>query len=203
MNDIFAPGSDPLRIMRAWLADAWRTEPADANAAALATATAAARPNVRMVLVKEVSEGVAGRLVFNSNAGSSKGAEIAENPVAALAWHWKSRERQVRVRGPVQEVPAAETDAYFRSRPLQSRQGAWASRQSRPIESRDALMRNLQIAAERFPEDPPRPEWWRGYALRPLEVEFWVQGACRLHDRALWVRPDIDSGDWRVQRLQP
>jgi len=123
-------------------------------------------------------------LGFHTDAGSGKGAEIADNPVAVPAWCWKSRERQVRG-GPVQEVPAAEPDACFRSRPLQSRRGAWASQQSRPIESRDALMRNLQIAAERFPEDPPRPEWRRGYTLWPLEIEFWVQGACRLHDRAL------------------
>jgi len=122
---------------------------------------------------------------FHTDAESGKGAEIADSPVAVLSWRWKSPERQVRVRGPVQEVPAADTDACFRSRPLQSRQGAWASQQSRPIESRDALMRNLQIAAERFPEDPPRPEWRRGYTLWPLEIEFWVQGACRLHDRAL------------------
>ncbi len=203
IDAIFDADRDPLDLACRWLEEAWKSEPSDANAAALATAGADGMPNVRMVLVKEIRPGAEGGLVFYTNLESAKGREIAANPRAALALHWKSSGRQVRARGALSPVAEADADAYFASRPLQSRYGAWASRQSRPLASRATLVAEVAKAAARFPAGPPRPPHWSGFRLRPLEIELWSNGAFRLHDRARWVREDVGASDWRVTRLYP
>ncbi|MBX2856710.1 MAG: pyridoxamine 5'-phosphate oxidase [Rhodobacteraceae bacterium] len=198
-------GAEPIEIARGWLAEAEKTEPNDANAMALATATASGLPNVRMVLLKELESPEAARsfpgaFVFYTNYESAKGSELAENPQAALTLHWKSLRRQVRARGRVEKVGAEAADAYFASRAYQSRIGAWASRQSRPLQSRAALMAEAARIAARYPFNPPRPPHWGGFRIIPSEVELWADGAYRLHDRFRWVR---DGGGWSRLRLNP
>lgn len=197
-------GEDPYALARAWLEEATRSEPNDPNAVALATAGADGLPNVRMVLLKEIEESqTAGGFVFYTNHGSAKGQELAANPQAAMVLHWKSLRRQVRLRGPVEEVAAEQADAYYASRPLQSRYGAWASEQSRPLASRGALMAKVAMVAARHPLGPPRPPHWGGFRIRPVEMEFWADGDFRLHDRFRWTRPAPDAPGWSVTRLNP
>ena len=188
---------DPIELFRQWLTEAEASEPNDPNAAALATASADGAPSVRMVLVKRLD---ARGFAFFTNAESRKGRELAANPRAALCFHWKSLRRQVRVEGPVSELPAADADDYFRTRTRMSQIAALASEQSRVLGSREELEARVHELAEQYPGAVPRPEFWRGYALRPERVEFWIQGIARLHDRFLFVR----SGDgWLRQRLFP
>ncbi|MEX2520548.1 MAG: pyridoxamine 5'-phosphate oxidase [Paracoccaceae bacterium] len=202
-RDIFA-GDDPFALAQAWLREAEASEPNDPSAVALATADKSGLPNVRMVLLKEIETGVTnGAFVFYTNHESAKGRELAENPQAALVMHWKSLRRQVRVRGPVSEAPAAVSDAYYNSRAYQSRIGAWASKQSRPLRSRAALMADVAKYAARFPLKPPRPPHWGGYRIRPVEIEFWADGDFRLHDRFRWTRASPGATDWKVERLNP
>lgn len=196
-------GKDPLLQAQAWLEEAFRSEPSDANAAALATADADGAPNARMVLVKEISGGAEGGAVFYTNLGSAKGQELESNPRAALVLHWKSMERQLRLRGQVEPVSAEEADAYFASRPYLSRIGAWASYQSRRLESRPKLLARVAQMTARYPDNPPRPPHWSGFRLRPLVVEFWQGGSYRLHNRDQWSRDGIDGGGWRRRKLQP
>jgi pyridoxamine 5'-phosphate oxidase len=200
---IFA-GDDPFELCRAWLAEAERTEPEDANAMALATVDASGLPNVRIVLLKEIEgRGTDGGFVFYTNYDSAKGREIAATGSAALVMHWKSLRRQVRVRGVTEREDGPKADAYYASRALQSRLGAWASRQSRPLASRAALMAEVgKVAAARGP-NPGRPPFWGGIRIRPLEIEFWADGAFRLHDRFRWTRPSVDADGWDVTRLNP
>ncbi len=200
---IFA-GDDHFVLARSWLAEAARTEPNDPNAIALATAGTDGAPNVRMVLLKEI-EGAnpGGGFVFYTNFESAKGRELEVNPQAAFVLHWKSLRRQVRVRGPVSVVEAETADAYYNSRAYQSRIGAWASAQSRPLESRGALLAEAARIAARHPIKPPRPPHWGGFRIRPLEIEFWADGQFRMHDRFRWTRADVASGDWAVSRLNP
>ena len=203
LSGIFA-GDDPYALAREWLSEAARTESADPNAVALATADARGLPNVRMVLLKEIEESqIRGGFVFYTNLESAKGSELKANPQAALVFHWKSLNRQIRVRGPVEPVPARQADAYYESRPYQSRIGAWASRQSRPLASRRALMAEVAKVAAKHPVKPPRPVHWGGFRIRPLEIEFWAQGDFRLHDRFRWTRMKPDATGWTVQRLNP
>lgn len=202
-DGIFA-GDDPVRIARRWLSEAEASEPEDANAIALATVDAAGAPNVRMVLLKEIEVGapdpMEGAFVFYTNFEGRKGRELAERPQAAFVLHWKSLRRQVRVRGPVGRVSDAQADAYYDSRSLQSRLGAWASDQSRPLESRSALMAKVaQVTATKGPR-PARPPHWGGFRIRPVEIELWADGAFRLHDRFRFERMD---GGWTVDRLYP
>ena len=202
-RDLFG-GDDPFALARAWLAEAEASEPNDPNAIALATADASGLPNVRMVLLKEIEESqTKGGVVFYTNHEGAKGRELAANPQAALVAHWKSLRRQVRVRGPVERVADAQADAYYNSRAYQSRIGAWASKQSRPLRSRAALMAEVAKYAARFPVNPPRPPHWGGYRIRPLEIEFWADGDFRLHDRFRWTRPDVGKTGWKVERLNP
>jgi len=200
---IFA-GDDPFAITRAWLAEAEASEPNDANAIALATVDAEGLPNVRMVLLKAIEGDGSGdgAFVFYTNRDSAKGREIAATGRAAFVLHWKSLRRQIRVRGTVSPAGEAEADAYFASRSLQSRLGAWASAQSRPLESRMALMAAVARAAARFGTSPPRPPFWGGLRIRPVEIEFWADGAFRLHDRFRWRRA-TETGPWQVERLNP
>lgn len=197
--EIFA-GDDPFEIARRWLAEAEATEPRDANAMALATSDGSGLPNVRMVLLKEIEDNA---FVFYTNFESAKGAEIARNPQAALVLHWKSLGRQVRARGPVERVGEHQADAYYASRAYQSRIGAWASKQSRPLRSRAALMADVAKFAARYPVRPPRPPHWGGFRIRPVEMEFWADGEYRLHDRFRWTRRDPKRGEWSQQRLSP
>lgn len=195
---IFA-GDDPFVIARRWLAEAEATEPNDPNAIALATVDADGLPNVRMVLLKEIEDAA---FVFYTNYGSAKGQEIAASGKAAFVMHWKSLRRQVRVRGTVTREEGPQADAYYASRSLQSRLGAWASRQSQPLDSRMSLMADVaKITAMKGP-NPPRPPFWGGFRITPVEVEFWADGAFRLHDRFRWRRSTTSAG-WEVLRLNP
>ena len=197
-SGIFA-GDDPFALARAWLAEAETTEPADPNAIALATVDAQGLPNVRMVLLKEIE---AEAFVFYTNYASRKAAEIDAAGKAAFVLHWKSLARQIRVRGLVSREDGPQADAYYRSRSLQSRLGAWASRQSQPLASRTALMAEVARQTVRQGTDPARPPFWGGYRIRPVEIEFWADGAFRLHDRFRWSRP-APGAPWDVVRLSP
>ncbi|SEA73731.1 pyridoxamine 5'-phosphate oxidase [Rubrimonas cliftonensis] len=197
-------GEDPFALARSWLAQAEAAEPEDANAIALATCGADGLPNVRMVLLKDI-EGAnpGGGFVFYTNFESAKGEELKANPQAAFTMHWKSLRRQLRARGPVELVDAETADAYYASRAYQSRIGAWASKQSRPLASRAALVAEAAKVAARYPARPPRPEHWGGFRIRPLEIEFWANGAFRMHDRFRWTRENVDSAAWTTTRLNP
>jgi pyridoxamine 5'-phosphate oxidase len=199
MEAALETATDPIEAFAAWLGDAEESEPVDPNAMALATVDADGMPDVRMVLLK--SYGPDG-FVFYTNRDSTKGEELAANPRAALCFHWKSLGRQLRIRGTISEVSDEEADAYFRSRPKGSRIGAWASQQSRPIESRFALERAVAKYAAKFGlRDVPRPPYWVGYRLAPQMVEFWQSQKYRLHDRIVFtLEPD---GSWTRQRLYP
>lgn len=191
-------GDDPFAIARRWLNEAVATEPNDPNAIALATVDAAGLPNVRMVLLKEIED--AG-FVFYTNYGSAKATEIESTGVAAFVMHWKSLRRQVRVRGRVTREEGPQADAYYRSRSLPSRLGAWASRQSQPLDSRGALMAEVAKVTATKGINPARP-FWGGYRITPVEIEFWADGAHRLHDRFRWTR--ASAGDpWTIVRLNP
>ena len=191
---------EPISHFKEWFAEAKAQEPNDPDAMALATVDSDGLPNVRMVLLKGVDE--AG-FVFYSNRESAKGEELAANPRAALCFHWKSLRRQVRVRGDIVLVGEAEADAYFATRPKDSQIGAWASRQSRPLETRFALEKEIaRVAAKYALHTVPRPAHWIGYRLRPLAIEFWRNRPFRLHDRLLYTRDALDAS-WRTVRLFP
>lgn len=195
---IFA-GDNPFDIARSWLAEAERTEPNDPNAIAIATVDPQGLPNVRMVLLKEIADDA---FVFYTNYDSAKGQEIAASGKAAFVMHWKSLRRQVRVRGTVTRDEGPGADAYYASRNIQSRLGAWASRQSQPLSSRGALMAEVaKITALKGP-NPPRPPFWGGFRISPVEIEFWADGAFRLHDRFRWRREGPGAA-WDIQRLNP
>lgn len=192
-------GEDPFAIARAWLAEAEPIEPNDPNAIALATVDAAGMPNVRMVLLKEIE---ADAFVFYTNYTSRKGQEIAASGKAAFVLHWKSLRRQIRVRGVTTREEGPQADAYYASRSLKSRLGAWASAQSQPLSSRMALMAEVAKVTALHGMNPPRPPFWGGIRIRPVEIEFWADGDFRLHDRFRWTRTDPTTS-WDVQRLNP
>ena len=195
---IFA-GDDPFVIARNWLAEAEATEVNDANAMAVATVDADGLPNVRMVLLKEIEDAA---FVFYTNYGSAKAQEIEAAGKAAFVLHWKSLRRQIRVRGTVSREEGPQADAYYASRSLKSRLGAWASHQSQPLSSRTTLMAEVaRITAQKGP-NPPRPPFWGGYRIAPVEIEFWADGAFRLHDRFRWVRQSAGE-NWQIHRLNP
>jgi pyridoxamine 5'-phosphate oxidase len=197
-SGIFA-GDDPFDIARAWLAAAEASELNDPNAIALATVDPTGMPNARMVLLKEIE---ADAFVFYTNYTSQKGREIEAAGKAAFVLHWKSLRRQIRVRGVTEREEGPAADAYYASRSLKSRLGAWASQQSRPLASRFALMAEVaRVTAEKGP-NPPRPPFWGGIRLRPTEIEFWADGAFRLHDRFQWRRAEPGK-PWEIHRLNP
>ncbi len=191
---------DPIELFNEWLVEAHSAEPNDANAAALATVDADGMPNVRMVLLKNAD----GRgFVFYTNLESAKGQELTAQARAAMCFHWKSLRRQVRVRGKVEAVAHEEADAYFATRPRGSRIGAWASAQSRPLESRLALEKSVaRYTAKYGVGDIPRPPHWSGFRIVPVEIEFWRDRPFRLHDRRVFRRTDA-AGPWQSTRLYP
>ncbi|HSF65093.1 MAG TPA: pyridoxamine 5'-phosphate oxidase [Paracoccaceae bacterium] len=195
---IFA-GDDPFALARAWLAEAEPVEPNDPNAIALASVDASGLPNVRMVLLKDIEDDA---FVFYTNYSSRKGQEIEASGKAAFVMHWKSLRRQIRVRGLTEREEGPAADAYYASRSLKSRLGAWASRQSQPLSSRTALMAEVAKVTATHGPNPARPPFWGGIRIRPLEIEFWADGAFRLHDRFRWER-SAPGGDWTVTRLNP
>lgn len=195
---IFA-GDDPFAIALSWLAEAEASEINDPNAIALATVDSDGLPNVRMVLLKEIE---ANAFVFYTNYGSKKGRELEASGKVAFVMHWKSLRRQIRVRGLVSREEGPLADAYYASRSLKSRLGAWASQQSEPLSSRTALMAEVAKVTAKHGPNPKRPPFWGGFRLLPLEMEFWADGAFRLHDRFRWNREDIDS-EWKIERLNP
>ena len=192
-------GDDPFEIARRWLAEAEGSEPNDPNAIALATVDPAGLPNVRMVLLKEIEDAA---FVFYTNYESAKGQELAASGKAAFVLHWKSLRRQIRVRGVVSREDGPKADAYFRSRSLKSRLGAWASAQSSPLSSRAALVAEVAKVTAAKGIDPDRPPFWGGFRILPLEIEVWADGAFRLHDRVCWSRNS--SGEaWKIARRNP
>ena len=198
-SDMIA-GDDPIAAFAAWFAEANEKEPNDPNAMALATVDADGLPDIRMVLLKGVDS--AG-FVFFTNSESAKGEELAVHPRAALCFHWKSLRRQVRVRGLISQVSDSEADANFATRPKDSQIGAWASKQSRPLEGRFALEKEVaRFAAKYALQSVPRPPHWVGYRLAPLAIEFWRDRPFRLHDRLLYRREDLDAA-WRTVKLFP
>lgn len=195
---IFA-GDNPFEIAKAWLSEAETSEPNDPNAIALGTVDPDGLPNVRMVLLKDIEEDA---FVFYTNYDSKKGQEIEASGKAAFVLHWKSLRRQIRVRGIVEREDGQAADDYFNSRSLKSRLGAWASAQSRPLSSRAALVAEVAKVTAKQGSNPTRPPNWGGFRIRPVEIEFWADGAFRLHDRFKWTKVDAAS-TWDVERLNP
>ena len=194
----FTEASEPLELFANWFGDAEKTEPNDPNAVALATVDADGLPDVRMVLLKGYDER---GFVFYTNFESAKGVEILGSMKAAMCFHWKSLRRQVRLRGPVEIVSDEEADAYYASRARGSRIGAWASKQSRPLESRFALEKAVaEYTARHAIGDIPRPPYWSGFRIKPQTVEFWHDRPVRLHDRLVFSR---DGDGWKTTRLYP
>ncbi len=201
------PIEDPFALFDTWLAEARDKEANDPNAMAVASLGSDGMPSLRMVLLKDVSRG---GFVFYTNYESRKGTQILAHPKVALLFHWKSLRRQVRIEGDVAEVDPQEADTYFASRPKQSQIGAWASQQSRPLESRHALEKQVaRYAAKYALASVPRPPHWSGFRVTPHLIEFWKDGAFRLHDRLVYYRQGEDPGGdpakprWQTERLYP
>jgi pyridoxamine 5'-phosphate oxidase len=200
MSDDFTLREDPFALFEEWLNEAEKTEPNDPTAMSVASVDETGLPDVRAILLKgHDPKG----FVFYTNYESNKGKQLLGQPKAALLFHWKSLRRQVRVRGPVSQVTDAEADAYFNSRHLQSRLGACASDQSRPLDSRATLESRVAEMAERYKDGRvPRPAHWSGFRVTPVSIEFWQDGAFRLHDRVRFTR-DAEGAPWKRQRLYP
>lgn len=207
MSDIGGPVDDggigekenPFTLFHAWLKEAEKSEPNDFNAMSIASVDGEGRPNVRMVLLKDAADGT---FVFYTNYESAKGVELIGRPYAALCFHWKSLGKQVRVRGTVEKTSAADSDAYFATRPKDSQIGCWASAQSRAVETRWAFEKEIaKYAAQYALSKVPRPPYWGGFRITPFEIEFWRNRPFRLHDRLVYRREA--SGPWRTERLYP
>lgn len=197
--DIPTMGTDPFKLFHEWLETAKSSEPNDPDAMCLATIGANGRPSARMVLLRDY--GPQG-FTFNTNATSHKGRDMADNPHAALCFHWKSLNRQIRIEGVVEMLDESDTDKYFAMRPRGSQIGAWASHQSHPVGSRDEMFARVKEIEEKYRDMPvPRPTYWRGYRVVPDLIEFWQQGEYRLHDRFEFTKDN--AGNWIARRLYP
>jgi pyridoxamine 5'-phosphate oxidase len=195
-----APARDPFEMFVAWMKDAEKTEPNEANAMAVATVDAEGHPDIRMVLLKAID---ARGFVFYTNFESAKGRQILASPHVALNFHWKTVRKQVRVRGPVSVVSNEEADAYFASRAKDSQIGAWASAQSRPMEGRWVFEKEIAKYALKYGlTKVPRPPYWSGFRVAPVQIEFWRDRPFRLHDRLVYRRDTVDA-PWRTERLYP
>ena len=196
----FTEADAPFTLFEQWMKDAEKTEINDPNAMSVASVDEQGMPDVRMVLLKDFDEH---GFVFYTNFESAKGRELLSQKKAALNFHWKSLRRQIRIRGLVETVSDEEADAYFASRARDSRIGAWASQQSRPLESRFALEKAIAKYAAKYAIGPvPRPPYWSGFRIKPLSIEFWHDRPFRLHDRVVFRRDDVD-GEWSKTRLYP
>lgn len=196
----FTDASDPMRLFAAWLTEATASEPRDPTAMTLATVDADGLPNARMVLLKDADEQ---GFVFYTNMDSQKGQELDAASKAALVFHWKSLNRQIRVRGTTERVSDADADAYFATRPKQAQIGAWASQQSRPLESRFAFEKAVAVYTAKYAiGSVPRPPYWTGYRVVPLQIEFWHDRPFRLHDRIVFKREALGA-PWSKTRLYP
>jgi pyridoxamine 5'-phosphate oxidase len=198
-NDKLFLEKDPIFLFKKWMNEAVEKEINDPNAIALSTVDDTGFPNVRMVLLKDID---GEDFLFYTNYGSVKSSEIFSSQKLAFVIHWKSLRRQIRVRGLVAKEEGKLADNYFSSRSLKSRIGAWASKQSRPIESREVLLNSVEKFTKTLGENPKRPHFWGGFRVTPLEIEFWADGPSRLHDRYRWCREKPNSA-WTVTRLQP
>lgn len=198
MNDDFTASDEPFQLFADWLKDAQASEVNDPTALSLATVDADGMPNVRMVLLKGYEDG--GFTIY-TNFESQKGRELLHSKKAAMCFHWKSLRRQIRIRGHVSVVSDADADTYYASRPRGSRIGAWASKQSRPLESRFALEKAVAEYTAKYPVgDIPRPEYWSGFRVEPVSIEFWHDRKFRLHDRIVFAR---EGDGWSKTRLYP
>ena len=190
---------NPFELFRSWKEEASLCEINDPDAIALATVDENGLPNVRMVLLRFIEDD---GFVFFTNYGSAKGMEIEKSAKAAFVCHWKSIRRQIRVRGQICKDQTKLSTDYFNQRPLESRIGAWASKQSRVLENKQELLDKIAKLKEDLGNKPSKPPFWGGFRIRPLEIEFWNDGAYRVHDRFLWQRRDLTS-EWRINRLSP
>jgi pyridoxamine 5'-phosphate oxidase len=197
VDSFLAEMTDPVQIFRHWMEEAKASEPNDPNAMALATATPNGVPSVRMVLLKRLDDQ---GFVFYTNRESRKGRELSANANVALCFHWKTLQRQVRVTGIASELSTEDADEYFHSRYRISQIGAWASQQSRPLDSRETLERHTREIEEKYPGEIPRPPYWVGFAVAPASIELWQDRPYRLHDRVVFTR---DGDGWARQRLYP
>lgn len=201
----FSAAEDPFALFQAWMAEAEKSEINDPNAMSVATVDQSGLPNVRTLLLKGVDDASSAErgFVFYTNFESAKGQELLATPKAALLFHWKSLERQVRIRGAVSLASHEEADAYYATRPELSRIGAWASQQSRPLSSRDVFEAKIQHYEQKFADGViPRPAYWSGFRVVPSEIEFWAARPFRLHDRIVFRR-DAPHDSWHKTRLYP
>ena len=200
LNNCFLDLKDPMQLFKVWMDEAKKTEPNDPNAVALATSNKKNLPSVRMVLLKDFNEN---GFVFYTNLNSQKGIELKENPNASMCFHWKSLLRQVRISGSVSLVSDKVADQYYNTRGYESRIGAWASKQSKVLSSRDELINSIDDYKKKFDDqnNVPRPSHWSGWNLSPLTIEFWLDGDSRIHERLKYSKDD--NGIWTQSLLSP
>ena len=200
LNSCFLDLKDPIQLFKVWMEEAKKTEPNDPNAVALATSNKKNLPSVRMVLLKDFNEN---GFVFYTNLNSQKGIELKENPNASMCFHWKSLLRQVRISGSVSSVSDKVADQYYNTRGYESRIGAWASKQSKVLSSRDELINSIKDYKKKFDDqnNVPRPSHWSGWNLSPLTIEFWLDGESRIHERLKYSRDN--NGIWTQSLLSP
>ncbi len=198
-RDSVFSGEDPFEIFQKWLHEARLSELNDPDAIALATVDKDGLPNVRMVLLRVIE---ADGFVFFTNYGSAKGREILSSGKAAFVCHWKSIRRQIRVRGLITRDETNLSDSYFSQRPLESRIGAWASKQSTELKDRRFLLQKIEKLKQELGEEPEKPSFWGGFRIKPLEIEFWLDGKYRIHDRFQWKRGNV-ADKWSIKRLNP
>ena len=200
LNNCFLDLDDPLQLFKVWMVEAEKSEPNDPNAVSLATSNKDNTPSVRMVLLKDFN---ANGFVFYTNLNSQKGNELKENPKAAMCFHWKSLLRQVRINGKVTRVADEEADQYYNSRAYESRIGAWASKQSEELTSRDQLINSIKQYKDKYNDENkvPRPSYWSGWNLSPLSIEFWLDGDSRIHERLKYTKDS--NGQWIKSLLSP